>query len=242
MKLETKNKKNILCSICMRGGSKGVKNKHLRKINKKTLIWHSIFQAKKSNLFNKIVVSTDSREIQRISLQSGADKVFIRPQYMARDHSPKLPVIRHVFKKAENFYKKNFDVLIDLDATSPLRVVKDIRNAYKLFIKNKSPNLISACLSKKNPYFNIVECKNKKIIISKKLLKIPGSRQQAPITYDMNASIYIWNRKTILKTDELFFKNTSLYLMPEERSIDIDSELDFKLVKWLMEKDINEKK
>jgi len=89
MKLETKNKKNILCSICMRGGSKGVKNKHLRKINKKTLIWHSIFQAKKSNLFDKIVVSTDSREIQRISLQSGADKVFIRPQYMARDHSPK---------------------------------------------------------------------------------------------------------------------------------------------------------
>ena len=58
----------------------------------------------------------------------------------------------------------------------------------------------------------------------------------------MNASIYIWNRKTILKTDELFFKNTSLYLMPEERSIDIDSELDFKLVKWLMEKYINEKK
>tara|TARA_B100000586_G_C19852633_1_gene319280 strand:+ start:31 stop:327 length:297 start_codon:yes stop_codon:yes gene_type:complete len=95
---------------------------------------------------------------------------------------------------------------------------------------------------KKNPYFNIVECKNKKITLSKKLLKIPDSRQQAPITYDMNASIYIWNRKTILKTDELFFKNTSLYLMPEERSIDIDSELDFKLVKLLMEKDINEKK
>ncbi len=105
-----------------------------------------------------------------------------------------------------------------------------------MFTKNKSPNLISACVSKKNPYYNIIEYKKNKLSVSKKNIKIPDSRQQAPITYDMNASIYIWNRKTILRTDEVFLNNTSLYLMPEERSIDIDSVFDFKMVKLLMKK------
>ena len=105
-----------------------------------------------------------------------------------------------------------------------------------MFLKKKSVNLITACISKKNPYYNILEAKNGNINVSKLLKKIPDSRQQTPVTYDMNASIYIWTRKTILSHDNIFFKKTSLYLMPEERSIDIDSPLDFKVVKYLIEK------
>ena len=237
MKLIKADKINILCTICMRGGSVGVKNKHIRKINKKSFLDYTISQAKSSVLFDKIVVSTDSKEIQKLSLKSGADYAFIRPKYMAKNYSPKLPVIRNAFQKSEKFYKKKFDILVDLDATSPLRIIKDIKDAYNMFIKNNSPNLISACKSKKNPYYNIVEYNNKKIQISKKISnKIPDSRQQSPVTYDMNASIYIWKRNIILQTDEIFLRNTSLYIMPENRSIDIDSEFDFKLVKMLIEK------
>ena len=109
-----------------------------------------------------------------------------------------------------------------------------------MFKKNNSDNLISATLSKKNPYYNIIEFKNNKLSVVKKLKKLPDSRQQTPITYDMNASIYIWKRKAILdsvilNTDDVFLKKTSLYLMPEERSIDIDTGLDFKIVKYLIE-------
>ena len=225
----------LLCTICMRGGSKGVKNKHLKKINGKPLLWYTINQALESKLFYKNCISTDSTSIAKSSMEAGADKVFIRNKKMALDYTPKLPVIRSAFKQAEKLYKVKFDTLIDLDATSPLRTIKDIKDSYKLFVKNKSINLISVCMSKKNPYYNIVEYKKNKLSISKLNKKIPDSRQQNPITYDMNASIYIWNRDTILKYDDLFFKKTSIFLMPEERSIDIDSKLDFKIVKFLME-------
>ena len=226
----------ILCSICMRGGSKGVKNKHLKKISGKPLLWFTINQAIKSKIFDKIVVSTDSKKIAQASLFFGVDKVFIRDKKLALDNTPKLPVIRNTFIKSENFFNTKFDNLIDLDATSPLRKIHDIKDSYKLFLKEKSDNLISASLSKKNPYYNIIEYDKKKLSVVKKLNKIPDSRQQTPYTYDMNASIYIWKRKIILNNDEIFLKNTSLYIMPEDRSVDIDSILDFKIVKYLIER------
>ena len=231
---------NIRCTICMRGGSKGISNKNIRIINGKPLLYYTIDQAKKSKLFNKIVVSTDSNEIKKLSLKFGVDHVFLRPKKMAKDNSPKLPVIMHIFKTAEKFYNTKFDVLVDLDATSPLRNIKDIINSYKMFVKNKSPNLISACISKKNPYYNIIEYKNKKLSISKKNIKIPDSRQQTPITYDMNASIYIWTRGFLLKENSLFSGKLGFYEMPEDRSIDIDSPLDWEIVKMLMEKRSND--
>ena len=88
--------------------------------------------------------------------------------------------------------------------------------------------------SKKNPYFNIIEVKKKKVQLVKKEKKIIHNRQKAPKTYDMNASIYIWKKKHLFKTYNLFGKKTSIYIMPPERSIDIDSSFDFKLVKHLL--------
>jgi len=231
----------------MRGGSKGVINKHLKKINGKPLLWYTINQAIKSKLFNKIIVSTDSNLISNSSIKYGVDKVFSRKKNQALDNTPKLPVIRDTFIKAELYYKTKFDILIDLDATSPLRNVKDIVNSYKQFMREKSENLITASISKKNPYYNVIEFKKDKLSVVKKLNRIPDSRQQTPDTFDMNASIYIWNRKAILKSvisdnKDVFLKKTSLYLMPEERSIDIDSPLDFKIVKYLIERNNNAKK
>ena len=117
--------------------------------------------------------------------------------------------------------------------TSPLRNYKDIKNAFKKFKKEKSSNLFSVTPSKKNPYFNMVEIKNKKIHLIKKNKKIINNRQQTPKTFDMNASIYIWKRRQLFKSYNLFNKKTSIYVMPSERSIDIDTGFDFKLVKYL---------
>jgi len=226
---------NILCTICARGGSKGVKNKNIKELNGKPLIAYTIEQAKASQLFEYIVISTDSDDIANVAKQYGAEVFFKRSPEMASDTAGKLDVIKDAFKRSEEYYNKKFDYLIDLDATAPLRSVEDIINSFNQFKENDNDNLITAMPSRRSPYFNLVEQdKDGKVYLSKKLDDVVVRRQDAPKSYDMNASIYIWKRDTLLKENSIFSENTGLYVMPEERSIDIDSELDYKFVEFLM--------
>ncbi|MCT7614605.1 acylneuraminate cytidylyltransferase family protein [Aliarcobacter butzleri] len=226
---------NILCTICARGGSKGVKNKNIKELNGKPLIAYTIEQAKASGLFDHIVISTDSDDIANVAKEYGAEVFFKRSEEMASDTAGKLDVIKDAFEKSEKYYNKTFDYLIDLDATAPLRIVEDIINSFKQFKENDNDNLITAMPSRRSPYFNLVEQdKDGKVYLSKKLDSSVLRRQDAPKSYDMNASIYIWKRDIILNKNSLFLEKTGLYVMPEERSIDIDNELDFKFVEFLM--------
>lgn len=226
---------NILCTICARGGSKGVKNKNIKELNGKPLITYTIEQAKASGLFEYIVISTDSDDIANIAKQYGAEVFFKRSSEMASDTAGKLDVIKDAFKRSEEHYNKTFDYLIDLDATAPLRIVEDIINSFKQFKENDNDNLITAMPSRRSPYFNLVEQdKDGKVYLSKKLDSTVIRRQDAPKSYDMNASIYIWKRDIILNENSIFLEKTGLYVMPEERSIDIDNELDFKFVEFFM--------
>ena len=226
---------NVLCTICARGGSKGVKNKNIKELNGKPLIAYTIEQAKASGLFEHIVISTDSDDIANIAKQYGAEVFFKRSAEMASDTAGKLDVIKDAFKRSEEYYSKTFDYLIDLDATAPLRDVDDIINSFKQFKENNNDNLITAMPSRRSPYFNLVEQdKNGKVYLSKNLDSAIVRRQDAPKSYDMNASIYIWKRDIILNENSIFLEKTGLYVMPEERSIDIDNELDFKFVEFLM--------
>ena len=231
------NNFNVLCTICARGGSKGVKNKNIKTINDKPLIAYTIEQAKKSGLFDHIVISTDSDDIANISEKFGAEVFFKRAADLSNDTAGKLEVIKDVFKRSEEYYNMKFDYLIDLDATAPLRSVADIEDSFKQFLKNNNDNLITAMPSRKSPYFNLIEQDNNgKVFLSKKLDTKIERRQDSPNCYDMNASIYIWKRDVILNENSLFLDNTGLYVMPEERSIDIDCELDFEFVEFLMSK------
>ena len=224
----------ILCTICMRSGSKGVKNKNLKLINKKPLMYYTISQAIKSKLFDNIVVSTDSKKILKKAKFYGADGWFLRPKKLASDHSPKVPAIKHALFQAEKHYNKKFDIVIDLDATAPLRKVEDILNAYKYFNRKKKDILITGCKSRRNPYFNIVEVIKNRLHVAKKLKKIIYRRQDAPKTYDGTGAVYIWKRKSLINFKSFFTRQTVFYEMPESRSIDIDSKLDFKLVEFLL--------
>jgi CMP-N,N'-diacetyllegionaminic acid synthase len=220
----------------MRGESKGVPNKNLRLLHGKPLMVYTIRQALESGLFEHVVVSTDSNEIVETAKSFGAEAWFFRPAEMATDNAPKLPVIRHAFLEAEKHYGRQFDVLIDLDATSPLRLVEDINGAYEQFVEEDADILITASPCRKNPYFNMVEQVNGRIQRVKKLETSPTRRQDAPEVFDMNASIYIWKRRALLENDTLFTDKTSLYVMPEERSVDIDTELDWDFVKFMYSK------
>ena len=225
----------------MRSGSQGVRNKNMKLINGKPLMYYTIKQAIKSKLFDNIVVSTDSKKILAKAKSYGAEGWFMRPKRLASNTCSKIPVIKHALREAEKFYSKKFKYIIDLDVTSPLRSVEDIINAYKTLIKNKGDVLVSVTKSKKNPYFNMVEIIKKKVknvkIVKKKIFR----RQDAPITYDMNASIYIWNRNNLMHSKSVILEKattskTVFYEMPGIRSIDIDSKLDFEIVEFLLKK------
>ncbi len=218
----------------MRGGSKGVMNKNSRKLHGKPLMSYTIDQALNSGLFSHLVVSTDSKEIADIAETLGAEILFLRPAELATDNAPKIPVIRHALLEVEKHYGQQYEVLMDLDATSPLRKSEDIIKAYEQFVNDEAEILITGNPARKNPYFNMVENVDGQIQIVKELEQPFLRRQDAPKVFEMNASIYIWSRKALLEYDTLFTNKTSLYIMPEERSIDIDTDFDWEFVEYLM--------
>ena len=226
-------KQKILCVICARGGSKRLKNKNLKNLFGKPLIYHTINQAKKSKLFDNIVFSSDSSDLIKIAKTYGAESWFKRPKKLSNDKAAKMPVIRHAVIESEKKYGVSFDYIFDLDVTSPLRKVKDIKNAFSLFLKSKKDMLISGNKSRKNPYFNMIEKKKDntlKLVIEPK--KFFVRTQDAPVVYELNASIYIWKRKACFSQKGPFCKKTYFYEMPYSRSIDIDSLSDFRLVEF----------
>ena len=228
---------NILCTICARKGSKGLKNKNFLKIYNKKLIFYSIDQAKKIKSIDDIVISTDleipTKELKKRNLRL----FFKRSKNLSSDRAGKVPVIRDALLKAEYFYKKKYDIIIDLDVSSPLRKLDDIKKAIKMFLARDSNNLITACKSRKNPYFNMVEVVNDKLCLVKKMKKKILRRQDARQVYDINASIYIWKRNYLLKSNTIISNKTLLYEMPYNRSVDIDSKDDLKIVKLFLKND-----
>lgn len=226
-----------LCTICARGGSKGVKNKNIRSLLDKPLIVHSLDQALATNLFDVISVSSDSDEILDVASKWGCDYVIRRPANLATDEAPKLPVIRHCVEVTERLAEVAFDILVDLDATSPLRTIDDIHKAVGLLERGTAGNVITVMPSRRSPYFNMVEIDGDAgVRLSKPLGSNITRRQDAPRSYDMNASIYVWRRHSLFEKETIFNDDTRAYVMPEERSIDIDSELDFLFVELLMKR------
>ena len=233
-----------LCSVCVRGGSKGVPNKNIRPLVGTPLLIHSLDQAKESGLFNCIVVSSDSKEILQLAEEWGVDHVIERPEELASDSAAKLPVIQHCFLTAETLSGMTFDIAVDLDATSPLRNQNDLKGVLELLESSKQiSNVITGTPARRSPYFNLVELdESGRVHLSGKRQNIDGTivrRQDTPPCFDMNASIYAWWRDSLLNAHHVLQQNTRLYVMPEERSVDIDSELDFKWVEFLMNEQLN---
>ena len=226
-----------ICTICARSGSKGLKCKNIRKLHGLPLIAHSILQAQSAEIFDSISVSSDSKEILNIALDYGVEHLIQRPHELATDQASKLLTIRHCLKATEEITKHRFDVIVDLDVTSPLRSADDIKNAVNFLDEQKVSNVITGVPARRSPYFNMVELDQNGIA---RLPKPPKNqffrRQDSPQCYDMNASIYVWKRKCLLDSDSIWNEQTRLYVMSEE-SMDIDSLLDFEVVEFLMSRE-----
>ncbi len=225
-----------ICTITVRAGSKGVPGKNLRIVAGRPLFGHSVAQAVATGLFDEVVVSSDSDEILALAPTFGATGVVVRPPEMATDTAGKVPAIAHAVRMTEARTGTRYDVCVDLDATSPLRTVADIRNAVELFEVSGVESVITGAEARRNPYFNLVEEQPDGTVA---VSKTPGDavlrRQDAPRCFDMNGSIYVWRREALLEDQVVFFPTTILYEMPAERSVDVDSEFDFRIVEWLMQ-------
>ena len=226
-----------ICTMCARSGSKGLKSKNIRLMHGKPLIAHTILQAQSANIFDAISVSSDSKIILDIASDYGVEFMIQRPQELATDQASKLLTIRHCLKATEEITEHRFDVIVDLDVTSPLRSADDIKNAVNLLDEQKVSNVITGVPARRSPYFNMLELDQNAIARLPKPPKDPFFRRQdSPQCYDMNASIYVWKRKCLLDSDSIWNEQTRLYVMSEE-SMDIDSELDFEIVEFLMSRE-----
>jgi len=226
-----------LCTICARGGSKGVPHKNIRPLFGKPLLVHSIEQAKASRMFERVAVSSDSDEILSVAAQAGVDDVIKRPAEMATDTAGKIPAIHHALVTIEARHSTRYSILVDLDATSPLRNLDDIAGAIDLQQKSGANSVITGAPSHRSPYFNLVErAPDGTVRPSKALPANIERRQDAPPTFDMNASIYVWDAAKFRADPRTFYEDTQLFEMPVERSLDVDSPLDFEIVEFLWQR------
>ena len=222
-------KKKILCLIPARGGSSGIKNKNLIKFHSKPLIYWSINLAKKIDIFDNIIVSTDSKRIRKIALKIGAEVPFLRPKKISTSNTSMKEVINHCIL----YFKKKkiiFDAIVLFQPTSPFRKKKTIEKAIKIFFKKKLDTLFSIQKIKHtfNPYYTFELKKNLKNRIKK--LNHKPIRQKEKQFYALDGgAVFIFKSTSII--NNIFGNKIGFIEVDKFESIDIDDYDDYKLYK-----------
>lgn len=219
----------VLAIIPARAGSKRLVNKNIQKLNGKPLICWTIDSAKKSRYIDKIVVSTDSKEIQSLATDSGVEAPFIRPAILSNDTADSLSVLKHSIE----FFKNQFEYVILLQPTSPLRNSDDIDNAIEI-IDDNIPAIVSVCKTEHSPLWTNVLPHN---LSMKNFLKeeVKNKRaQDLPEFYRINGAIYIASINYLYANNGFLGNKTKAFVMPQKRSVDIDNIDDFNYAEFLM--------
>lgn len=225
------NNKSVLAIIPARGGSKGVPRKNIKDLAGKPLIAWTIEEAKRSKYIDKLVVSSDDQEIIDVSIKWGVDAPVRRPSELAQDDTPGIDPILHALE----FYQE-YEYVVLLQPTSPLRNVKDIDGAIKLFALKEELSCVSVTESSKSPYWMYKISKEGTMLPLFSKEDIPYQRQQAPKFYELNGAVYVATSKSLKATSSFLQDGTIPYVMPRERSIDIDNVSDFEYCEFLLMK------
>ena len=226
---------NIVALICARGGSKGILNKNIKILGGEPLIVRSINQAKKLKEVNRVIVSTDSKEIANIATAAGAEVPFMRPENLAEDNSSEWLVWRHALESIKKIDGEYPDILIVVPVTSPLRVEDDLKKCLIEFNKGNADIIITVTNSHRNPYFNMVKINEEglaSLVIPQ--VKTIIRRQETPEVYDMTTVAYVTTPKFILEKDGIFSGKVGHVHIPIERAIDIDNPFDLRIAELLL--------
>ena len=226
-----------ICFIAARGGSKGVVRKNIRLLAGKPLIAYAIESSIKSKIFSHVVVSTEDKEIARISQKFGAEVPFLRPKKLATDSTGMTEVVLHGLKKLHAL-GYDFDTFVNRDCTVPFLRNKDVAGSIRL-LKRKNCNAVFGVYRQHlNPYFNIMELGSNGFL---KLVKNKGkrsvSRQTAPIVYQLNG-LFVYNTEKFFKYRNDLLLNALPYEIPIETGFMIDTEFEFKLAEFIIQKKI----
>ncbi len=223
--------KKILAVIPARGGSKGIPKKNIKPAGGKPLIAWIIEAAKKSKYIDRLILSSDDNEIISEAKKFGCEVPFIRPYDLARDDSSASDVILHALNEVGEY-----DYVMLLQPTSPLTITKDIDGCIQFCINSNAKSSVSVTEPAKSPYWMFNMGKGNKLIpvLGEKYLKKP--RQELPIVYLPTGAIYIAESEWFLKNKSFYSESTLGFIVPQERSIDIDSDIDWKLFESVIKK------
>ncbi len=224
----------VLAIIPARGGSKGVPRKNILNIQGKPLICYSIeagLQAKKLGVIDRVIVSTDDEEIANIAKKAGADVPFLRPISLSNDTAKSVDVMIHAYE----FFKEQgceYDTILLLQPTTPLRIVDDIVESISVFKSTGATSLIS-CYKEEYICDLVSYRKNGDFAIPlNNNHNKGGRRQESPDLYVRNGAIYITSVKQMITNHRVFDDVPAIYVMPKDRSINIDSMDDVEMLKW----------
>lgn len=230
--------KRVLITICGRAGSKGFRNKNLKPFCGKPMVYYSLSAAQLfaqacPHLQVDICLNTDSPELARLVGEKYPEVVFLpRGEELCGDAVPKEAVYQDCMLRMEQRTAARYDCLIDLDITSPLRQAQDLVNAMALFESEPGLDLVlSAAPSRRNPYFNMGRL-DEKGYFCRVIENSFTARQQAPVCYDVNASLYIFARDFVLGegAQDLWKGRLRVHEMYDTGILDIDSEEDHLLM------------
>ena len=231
---------SVLCVIAARGGSAGVPGKNIRPLLGKPLLAWAVEKALKVDAFAHVAVSTDSEEIAAVARTAGADVPFMRPADLATAGTGKFQVWQHALKACETHYGAGFDVYVDVDCTNPLIEIADIEASLDQFRKARTRNVdavFTISPARRNPYFNLVEPdEHGALRMSKSRAETVLSRQAAPPVFEHVAGVYVLDAGFLGRASHLLDGHAEGYLVPEGKNLDIDSELDFEIIEYLMKR------
>ena len=219
--------------IFARGGSKGVPGKNIRILDGKPLLAHSIMVAQDIVEVSRIFVSTDDQDIADVGIKYGAE-IINRPTELAQDDSPEwlawLHAIEWLASKGEYF-----DRFVSLPTTSPLRNKSDVINCLNLLDK-QTDVVVTMTDTSRSPYFNMVTEENSYIKLLNESKEDYSRRQDVPLAYDMTTVAYVSRPDFIKNNNKIFDGKVKAVIIPKERAVDIDDEIDFEIAKMLMKK------
>lgn len=225
----------IIAIIPARGGSKGVPRKNIREIAGKPLIAWTIETALSCGRLDRVIVSTEDDEIAKIASNYGAEIPFLRPREIAQDDTPDLPVYQQALSWLNEHEKYCPDIIVWLRPTAPLRIVEDIEGAIRLLTETQADWVRTVCEAEHHPYW-MKQLKGDRLLPFLEDMETEKyyRRQLLPPVYRLNGVVDVAWRETVMEKRLLYSGDVRGYVMPLERSIDLDNEVDFLLTEALM--------
>jgi CMP-N,N'-diacetyllegionaminic acid synthase len=216
----------ILGVVTARRGSKGIPRKNLALLANKPLLAWTVEVALESASFDRVVISTDDPEIAEVGKKLGAEVPFLRPAELATDISPSMDVILHAIRWFDDNEDYRPDYVLLLQPTSPLRTVTDIRESIKLALAKRADSVVSVCESHQHPLWMKGVNDEGRLIDLYPQSAAPTRRQDLSPVFALNGAIYLALRSFLLSERTFISDRTYAYVMPENRSLDVDTPWD----------------